>query len=70
MAEDRDPMKPSMSLLVKLGSIAVHTEELMSPDGHSFDRVALDDLLRDHEVMQWRKEMDAMALLPVKRRVG
>lgn len=62
-----DPLKPSASLLVKLGSIAVHVEELLSPSGHKVDKAALDTLLRDAEVIEWRKSMDAMALLPVKR---
>lgn len=62
------PLSPCTTLLVKLGSIAVHVEELLSPDGHNFDRVALNDLLRDPEVAAWRESMDAMALLPVKRR--
>lgn len=62
------PLQPGVPLLVKLGSIAVHVEELLSPDGHNFDRVALAELLRDPEVVAWRESMDAMALLPVKRR--
>lgn len=68
MAEKITPLSPAIPLLVKLGSIAVHVEELLSPDGHSFDRVALEELLRDPEVVAWREAMDAMALLPVKRR--
>lgn len=62
-----DPLKPGMTLLVKLGSIAVHAEELLSPAGHDFDKNAIDLLLRDTEVIEWRKRMDDMALLPVKR---
>jgi hypothetical protein len=62
-----DPLKPSASLLVKLGSIAVHAEELMSPGGHPFDRDALVTLYGDPEVIAWRAEMDSMAMLPVKR---
>jgi hypothetical protein len=52
---------------VKLGSIAVHADELTSPTGHAFDRVALQSLLQDAEVAAWLKEMDAMAFLPKKR---
>lgn len=63
-----DPLNPCLPLLVKLGSIAVHAEELLSPDGHAFDRVALQDLLTDPDVVAWRAAMDAQALLPVKRR--
>jgi len=62
-----DPLKPSVALLVKLGSIAVHVEEMMSPKGHQFDRVALQTLLNDAEVVEWRKAMDKMAMLPVMR---
>jgi len=60
-----EELKPSLSLLVKLGSIAVHTEELMSPKGHDFDRFALATLLKDAEVVTWIKQMGC--LLPVKR---
>lgn len=56
---------PSLSLLAKLGSIAVHTEEFLSPGGHEFDVAALNNLLGDPEVVQW---MEAMGpLLPRKR---
>jgi hypothetical protein len=61
-------LKPSLSLLVKLGSIVVHAQELLSPDGHQFDRIALDALMSDAEVRQWMKEMDAAAMLPKKRK--
>lgn len=62
-----DPFKPSISLLVKLGSIAVHVEELLSTKGHDFDKRALDSLLTDPEVWEWRQQMDKMAMLPLKR---
>jgi len=62
-----DPLAPAASLLIKLGSIAVHADEYLSPGGHPLDKVALDGLLRDPEVVAWRKAMDAMAFLPVKR---
>lgn len=67
MTEKIDPFKPSAGLLVKLGSIAVHAEEMMSPSGHAVDRFALDALLGDPEVANWLAAMDSMALLPVKR---
>lgn len=56
---------PSLSLLAKLGSVAVHADELLSPNGHAFDRSALQQLLRDPEVMAWIKDMGP--LLPRKR---
>lgn len=61
-------LAPPMSLLVKLGSIAVHAEEFLEPGGHEFDRTAMEQLLKDPEVLAWRKQMDALALLPKKRR--
>lgn len=62
-----DPLKPSTRLLIKLGSIAVHADEMLSPKGHAFDRIALDSLLKDEEVCVWVSEMTKLALLPVKR---
>lgn len=62
-----DVLHPAASLLVKLGSILVHAEELLSPDGHHFDRIALQQLMQDPEVAEWLKAMDAMAFLPKKR---
>lgn len=61
----RDPLKPSHSLLCKLGSIAVHAEEAISPKGHSLDVSVLRSLLADPEVKQWIKDMGVY--LPVKR---
>ena len=60
-------LKPSVSLLVKLGSIAVHADELLSPSGHAFDRVAIQQLLLDPEVSSWLSEMNKEAMLPIKR---
>lgn len=62
-----DPLKPSVALLVKLGSIAVHTDEILSPGGHPFDRAALRTLFEDAEVQDWIAQMTKMAMLPVKR---
>lgn len=61
------PLKPQVSLLSKLGSIAVHAEELLSPEGHAFDRSAIEGLLRDPEVRGWIDLMRDLALLPAKR---
>jgi hypothetical protein len=60
-------LEPDTGLLVKLGSIMVHAEEMTEPGAHAFDVTALKSLLSDPEVVAWREEMDAMALLPVKR---
>lgn len=61
------PLQPSASILSKLGSLAVHLEELTSNNGHEFDRAAVGSILNDPEIRQWLKEMNAMAMLPVKR---
>lgn len=63
-----DVFHPPISLLAKLGSIAVHAEEMLSPGGHSFDRAAIEGLLTDAEVMDWIGEMSKVALVPVKRK--
>ena len=60
-------MKPQIGVLVKLGSIAIHVEEMLSSKGHHFDRVALQSLLDDPEVKEWLAAMDAMSFLPKKR---
>jgi hypothetical protein len=62
-----DALKPKASLLVKLGSIAVHVEELASPGGHHWDKVAVESLLNDPEVKQWIAAMTKMGMMPVKR---
>jgi hypothetical protein len=60
-----DPLKPPLTLLSKLGSIAVHAEEMSSPKGHAFDLIAIRSLLADSEVVAWVKAMDVY--LPQKR---
>ncbi len=62
-----DPLKPSPSLLIKLGSVIVHQEELMSAKGHQFDKHALETVRNDPEVVAWLSAMTKMAFLPVKR---
>ena len=61
------PLNPTPSLLCKLGSIAVHVEEMFSVTGHGFDRAAIEGLIRDSEVQEWLKLMDELAMLPRKR---
>ncbi len=63
---------PGLSLLVKLGSIAVHADELLdhSPNavrGHEHDRIAIKSLLSDAEVSDWIADMTKSGMLPVKR---
>ena len=62
-----DPLRVGVSMAVKLGSIAVHAEELISPHAHQYDVAALRSLLEDAEVKQWLEAMGKMAFLPVKR---
>ncbi|HEY7233887.1 MAG TPA: hypothetical protein VH539_07040 [Gemmatimonadaceae bacterium] len=63
-----NPLEPDAALLAKLGSIAVHAEELLSPLGHDFDRRALVALLSDAAVVAWLAAMREKALVPEKRR--
>ena len=60
-----DPLKPSLSLLCKLGSIVVHADEALSPGGHHFDVATIRTLLADQEVNEWLKTMTVY--LPAKR---
>ncbi len=60
-------LEPPASVLSKLGSIAVHAEELFSKDGHNFDKIALQSLIEDEEVQVWLFSMTELAMLPVKR---
>ena len=62
-----DMMKPPLALLVKLGSIAVHAEEILSPHAHQFDIDAIKTLLDDADVREWLDQMGKAAFLPVKR---
>ncbi len=63
-----ETLKPSVAVLAKLGSIAVHAEEMMSSDGHAFDKLALCSLLADPEVKGWLAEMRELSFVPKKRR--
>ena len=63
-----NPFQPSLGLLVKLGSVAVHCDEVMDPGWHPFDITAIRGLLNDPEVAAWLKEMDSHGLLPKKRK--
>lgn len=64
-----DPLKPAPSLLAKLGSIVVHTDEYLSFDGHDFDREAINALLGAADVREWLEAMAGLALVPQKRRL-
>ncbi len=62
-----DPLQPAVTLLVKLGSIAVHADEPASPGGHAFGHTALQGLAQDAEAAAWLKQMDKLAFR-LKRR--
>lgn len=62
------PLQAPTSVMVKLGSIAVHAEEALSARGHEFDWITLEQLLADAEVQKWLKSMQQLALVPLKRR--
>lgn len=66
MKTNTKALKPSVGLLAKLGAIAVHADEMFSSDGHHFDRIALEQLLKDPEVKAWLKAMGP--LVPLKRK--
>jgi hypothetical protein len=61
-----EPTKPSLQLLMKLGSIVVHTDEFFNPDGHDIDRVTILNMIDDPEVQEWIKDMGAF--LPLRRK--
>lgn len=66
-AHRTEVLAPSPSLLCKLASIAVHADEMLCPMGHGFDKLALQSAIGDPEVVEWIKQMTAMAMAPVKR---
>lgn len=57
-----------MVLDIKLASIIVHVQELLSPDGREADKQAILGLLQDQDVVTWLKSFDP-ALLPLKRKL-
>ena len=63
-----DPLKPSIQLLVKLGSIVVHADELTSKGGHPMDAIAIRSGMDDLDVREWIDRMGE--LLPLKRKVA
>lgn len=61
-------LTPPASTLMKLGSIAQHMKEMMSSDGHAFDKLAMEQLVQDPEIATWLSEMDKLALIPKLRK--
>jgi hypothetical protein len=66
-AKPVNPTVPSLPVLMKLGSIVVHAQEFFSAYSHPADRIALEVLLGDEEVVEWLKQMAAMSLVPLRR---
>jgi hypothetical protein len=60
-----DPLKPALPLLMKLGSIVIHAEEMLSPQGHPVDVDTLRALVANEDVQQWIADMGVY--LPLKR---
>jgi len=62
-----DPLRPSPTLLIKLGSALIHAEEMIETKmkNAEFDIPAFKTVADDPEVKTWVKEMGAM--LPLKR---
>jgi len=60
-------MNPSLFLISKIASIIVHVEEMLSPKGHDYDKIALEQLLKDPEVVAWLQDLRKQALIPEKR---
>jgi len=58
---------PNTNVLIKLGSLFVHVEEAISTKAHSFDILAIKQILEDDDVKAWIEKMDNLALVPKKR---
>lgn len=56
-----------VTLRLKLGSLLIHCEEMLSPTGHTFDQHAIRGIVQDPEVVAFRDECAKMGILPVKR---
>jgi len=70
LKSNSDPLQPPAAVLIALGSIVVHYEELTSPGGHPLDAQAVELLRNDPMVDEWFQQMGRMgrmALLPIKR---
>jgi hypothetical protein len=59
--------RPSLSLVVKLGSLVVHAQEFMEPGGHPFDKTTFETEIQDPEVKAWIDKATKMGFLPQKR---
>lgn len=55
------------TLIIKLGSIITHYEELNSPGGHPMDQTAIDSLMANADVVECFENMRKAGFLPTKR---
>lgn len=51
----------TVPLAAKLAAVVVHAEEMLSPQGHAFDRMALKTVIEDPAVQAWIKSCGALA---------
>lgn len=58
---------PSLSVLIKLASLAVHADEMLAPGGHDLDREAIRGLLADTELRTYLAHPALRVYLPLKR---
>jgi hypothetical protein len=62
-----DPLKPSIQILIALGSLVVHYEEWTSPNGHAMDKNTIDSIRNQPDVKEWFEQMRKLTFLPLKR---
>ena len=63
-----DPaLRFDLGLFASLGSLAVHVDEALSPDGHRFDALAMQGITAQPNVQQFVGALQAQGLVPEKR---
>ena len=60
------PLVLDPTLAAKIASVVVHADEMLSADGHPFDKTALEQALQDPDVVRWISDLGPLA--PRKRR--
>lgn len=60
-------LQPDVATLAKLASMVAHAKELLGPNGHEFDRIALLSLIEDEGVVRWMAGMRELALVSEPR---
>ena len=58
---------PTPEVAIRMASALIHADEAFQADGHPFDRDAFYAALQADEVQAYLRELDALALLPVRR---